>query len=576
MRKITLNLSLLAALVVSANLLSNHGSEAQAQALPGSSAPPAPGFGQIGQADGVAGQNKANEPTTLPSDSVLSSNYDASASALITRPTGEKEVSSNGYNSLNSGSTNNTPVVYQDPESGIASIMQENQWRRMSTNLLNSPLALMNVTWQLTEPAVAQGFANAFQQSAWVNQLAYGGQQALMEQYKLGGTQGFAQAVSMLNCMRVEILRQQMANEPENWQKARMRCQGAYDTTTPAGSGSGVAAQEAKVDGSVAALTSDPSLNVVDCNQLEEQRKSEETLPAAQRKKGIMSFVDVRLQNLKPEERAKIKEEVGDIIYSYTHEFSQDASKPARAVLLATCIKPPTTPIWDQAKAMELSIWKQILAMFKARCIAAAQERDRSNEYVPFDPAKRNSFLENSSQFIEPLSFDEFKFTPNLLDITYNLFISKEIEELKESTCNARLDPDAERNDLEKLKKGQVKTRLEHRTIHQLVLWITQGKIFERAATRVKEINATSQGMNRQLDGRAAIVPAMYFLVARSVNMNSLEELSDAMQKNLAQLNAFKRQMEDQAAMVTGKGADILRSPFDESNKAPSAGGYGS
>lgn len=550
---------------------------------PGSSS----GNGSSIRAPGAAiqGNAEAAAPSRLP-DSGSTQGF---GETMITDPRirmnpSGLETGEGGFTALNARSNEMAPSVFQDPESGVSAIMHEGAWRRISSNLTNSPLSLHNIALQLTDPAVATGASNALIHSFGVNQLAYQSQGALMQQFSLGGNEGYTQAVSMINCQRQEILRQQERNEPESWHRARMACQGAYDTSLSAGTGGGQSVQEPRVDGATFSLAQDPSLNVVDCKEMARFYQNQPENPA-QRNSQVMSFVDVRMShieedpNLGPQYIQNFKSNWGDILYSYQVDWTenqQDHTKPVRTSLLATCVVPPTTPVWEQAQQSETEHWNAMMSLLEERCKAGAKQQAAADEYVPFDPVKRNAFYELGENLTAPFSFGRFTFKASTIDVIYNLFIVKEIGELTEETCRERLSPTVPKNDLARLKARQEKTRLEHRAVHALVVWIVQGKMLENAHKAISELAEGSRAYTNPSDARAPILPAFFQLIARGIGIADYRDIPELSDANFQMITRYIEALQQQAATESGKGVDLLRSPFDKSGNSNALhSGYG-
>ncbi len=483
------------------------------------------------------------------------------------------ETGQGGFTALTAHSNEGAPSVFQDPESGVAGIMNEGAWRRMSTNLLSSPLSLMHITWQLTDPGVAQGFANAFQQSVGVNELSYASQNALMQQYALGGNQGYTQAVSMVNCQRQNVLEQQQRNETENWQKARMECLGAYDISQPTGTGSAPPVEEAATDGSTYALNQDPAHNVVDCAEM--LRLYENPPPEPSRR--VMSFIDTRMSGIReepsrgPEYVEKFRKNWGDLLYGYQQAPGPDM--PTRGSLLVTCVVPPKPQMWEQARDSELEHWRGMMTLLEERCKAGAKQQSAENEYTPFDPMNRNSIYELAENLTAPFNFGKFTLKASTIDVIYNLFIVKEIRELTEESCHNRLSPDVARNDLNRLKARQERTRYEHRAVHALVVWITQGKMLANAENAISELTKLASAYTSSGDASAAILPAFFQLISGGVNVSDYRTIPVLAEENFQMITRYIEVMQQQASMDTGSGVDLLRSPFDKTGSSP--GGYG-
>lgn len=532
-----------------------------------------PGSFPLPSGGGGAGSSEVREPAVpgaaLPVQSGRTTHQSLSDTGALTGventfvteenfrsvPTG-LETGEGGFTILDANSNNNAPSVVQDPESGIAGIMQGSGWRRLSTNLTSSELSLHHIALELTDPGVASGFGRALQQSSDINQLTFDSGQALIQQFALGGSQGMAEALSVVNCQRKHVLEQQQRGEQPNWQRARMDCMGALDITAAAGSAAGSVSSPTH-DGRLFSLADDPALQSVDCQEVWRRFSSGDTQ--------VNSLVDSRLSFVTEDYRQNFRNNWGDVLYTYSDQSQStqgQATAPRRAANLTTCVVQPSRPFWEQAQEAELDHWKLMLEMLLRRCEAGVDQSGGTagagggaGEYLPFDPAQRTTFYELGEEYISRFRFGKFKPKVGTIDILYNLFIVKEIGELSPEACRERLGPDSARNDLNRLKARQERTRHEHRAIHTLVINVVYGKMLQNAKRSIDELRTHAPG-GMQLQGLTR-------LVARAVGLMDEAQVDVAIENNFEILTRYIEALEQQASMDSGKGVDLLRSPFD-------------
>ncbi len=533
----------------------------------GAAAPAAP----FGGGQNVSGEGSAGAPGSSNDLDNTDQGTELESPSVPNNGSKSEAAEANGPGDAIAGAS--FPKTVEDPESGLAGIMLENKWRTMSTNLLNSPMALMHMTWQLTEPGVAQGFGNAVAQSGSILQSTY--LQKLHESQKdavLGG-EGVARALERMECMRAAREKALKKGQKDNWYTADAGCRGASDITAPsAGSGgaTGAAPEEADMTGKSANSKDSPGKKKYKCSDMDPATKFS-LVTAYIPERDTLKLNWFKKQDWEP--RKLFLETFGDIYRGLPKDASGASSNidPADRISdVITCVTNPVKSPRYQALELEKELWENFFTLLEARCKASADQQLDNTSYVPFDPAQRNTFWRtNGGMLAGKFDFTGYQFKPATVDIIYGMFIAKELKEVTAEACKARLNPKEPKNNLEFLRTGKtagsppekVRVRQEHRFVFNMLQWIIYGKRLDRVSTW-KEwlLNPEKTSLNMAHEENKRIILER---VAASVGLPDLDDsLKNQTEANAAEFRRFVGRVNELGASMSGQGGTGLVQSF--------------